>query len=106
MEILKENWEMKLMHGQYPESVKIVDADKEGTHKQLKSASLKGETGGFIVTAQDQSLATNNYRDKIIKDGTTQNADYVTNIMKPQNTLYQDVQFWQKRNTLKDMAKR
>ena len=31
---------------------------------------MKGETEGFIVAAQDQSLATNNYRNKIIKDGT------------------------------------
>ena len=46
--------------------------DKEGTHKRLKSASLKGETEGFIVAAPDQSLATNNYRNKIIKDGTNQ----------------------------------
>ena len=70
MEIMKENWEAKPMHGQYPVRVNKVDVDKEGTHKWLKSASLKGETEGFIVAAQDQSLATNNYRNKIIKDGT------------------------------------
>ena len=70
MEIMKENWEAKPMHGQYPVRVNKVDVDKEGTHKWLKSASLKGETEGFIIAAQDQSLATNNYRNKIIKDGT------------------------------------
>ena len=70
MEIMKENWEAKPMHGQYPLRVNKVDVDKEGTHKWLKSASLKEETEGFIVAAQDQSLGTNNYRNKIIKDGT------------------------------------
>ena len=56
------------MQGQYPERVKNSDKDKESTYKWLKS--LKGETEGFIIAAQDQSLATNNYRNKIIKDGT------------------------------------
>ena len=66
MEIMKEKWEAKPMHGQYPERVNKADVDKEGTHKWLKSASLKGETEEFIIAAQDQSLATNNYRNKII----------------------------------------
>ena len=58
------------MHGQYPERVYISVIDKESTYKWLKSSSLKGETEGFIIAAQDQSLATNNYRNKIFKDGT------------------------------------
>ena len=70
MEMTRENWVAKPMHGQYPERVNKADVDKEGTHKWLKSASLKGETEGFIIAAQDQSLATNMYRNKIIKDGT------------------------------------
>ena len=53
MEIMKENWEAKPMHGQYPVRVNKVDVDKEGTHKWLKIASLKGETEGFIVAAQE-----------------------------------------------------
>ena len=70
VEMIKENWEKKPMHGQYPDRVKKADVDKEGTHIWLRSASFKGETEGFIIAAQDQSLATNNYRSKIIKDGT------------------------------------
>ena len=52
------------MHGQYPKRVNKSDIDKESTYKWLKSSSLKGETEGFIIAA------TNNYRNKIIKDGT------------------------------------
>ena len=70
MEIINETWEKKPMHGQYPDRVKKADVDKENTHKWLRSASLKWETQGFIIAAQDQSLATNNYQSKIIKDGT------------------------------------
>ena len=33
MEIMKENWEAKPMHGQYPERVNKADMDKECTHK-------------------------------------------------------------------------
>ena len=84
MEMTRENWVAKQMHGQYPERVTKADVDKEGTHKWLKSASLKGETEGFIIAAQDQSLATKMYRNNIIKDGTqTQNADCTMNTMKP-----------------------
>ena len=32
MEIMKENWEAKPMHGQHPERIKKADVDKEGTH--------------------------------------------------------------------------
>ena len=60
----------KPIHGQCPYRVKKADVDKENTHKWLRSASLKGETEGFIIIAQDQSLATNNYRNKMVKDGT------------------------------------
>ena len=71
MEMIKETWGKKPMHGQYLDRVKKADVDKESTHKWLRSASLKRETEGFIIAAQDQSLATNNYRNKIIiKDGT------------------------------------
>ena len=70
MEMTRENWVVKPMHGQYHERVTIEDVVKEGTHKWLKSASLKGETEEFIIAAQDQSLARNMYRNKIIKDGT------------------------------------
>ena len=40
------------------------------THKWLQSPGLKAETEGFIIAAQDQSLATRYYQHKIIKNGT------------------------------------
>ena len=58
------------MHGKYPERVNRSDIDKESTYKWLKSSSLKGKTEEFIIAGQNQSLATNNYRNKVIKDGT------------------------------------
>ena len=70
VETISENWKAKPMHGPYPERVNKSDIDKESTYKWLKISSLKGETEGFIIAAQDQNLSTNNYRNKIIKDGT------------------------------------
>ena len=40
------------------------------THQWLYSASLKAETEGFIMGAQDQSLFARNYHAKIINNGT------------------------------------
>ena len=67
---LIETWEAKPMHGQYPTRVKKADIDQEQTHQWLQSAGLKSETEGMVMAAQDQSLATRSYRNKIIKDGT------------------------------------
>lgn len=72
------------MHGQYPERVSKTDVDKEGTHKWLSSASLKGGTVVFIIPTHDQSLATAIRISSKTKQ--TQNADYVTNMMR-QNYL-------------------
>ena len=69
-EMMRQIWEGKPMHGQYPARVNKPDVEKEKTHKWLKSPGLKGETEGLIIAAQDQSLATRSYHNKIIKDGT------------------------------------
>ena len=68
---LKENWENKPLHGQYPLRTQAPDVDKNKTHQWLRSAGLKAETEGFIMAAQDQSLYTRNYQAKIIKNGTS-----------------------------------
>ena len=39
-------------------------------HEWLQSSGLKAETEGFVVAAQDHSLATRYYQQKIIKNGT------------------------------------
>jgi len=67
----KEHWKQKALHGKYPERLEDPDVDREKSLAWLKSAGLKGETEGFIMAAQDQSLNTRVYRAKIIKDGSS-----------------------------------
>ena len=67
---IKEIWKETPLPGQYPERIDRTDVDKELTHKWLQSSGLKAETEGFIIAAQDQSLATRYYQHKIIKNGT------------------------------------
>ena len=67
---MRQKWEEKPLHGQCPIRLNKPDVEREKTHKWLKSPGLKGETEGLIIAAQDQSLATRSYHNKIIKDGT------------------------------------
>ena len=64
---IKENWESKPLHGQYPKRSQQADVDKDKTHQWLRGTGLKAETEGFIMAAQDQSLFTRNYQSKIAK---------------------------------------
>ena len=68
---IKQKWESKVMHGQYPSRIKEADVDFKQTNNWLKGTGLKAETEGLIIAAQDQSLATRLYHHKIIKDGTS-----------------------------------
>ena len=38
--------------------MKQADVDQDKTHRWLKAAGLKAEIEGFVIAAQDQSLAT------------------------------------------------
>ena len=67
---IKERWEGKPLHGQYPKRSKQAGVDQEKTHQWLRGMGLKAETEGFIMAAQDQSLFTRNYQSKIVKNGT------------------------------------
>ena len=66
---LRERWEQKPLHGQYPLRTQDADVDNIQTHQWLRSSGLKAETEGFILAAQDQSLYTRNYQAHIIKNG-------------------------------------
>ena len=68
---IKQKWESKAMHGQYPSRIKEAGVDFKQTNNWLKGTELKAETEGLIIAAQDQSLATRLYHHKIIKDGTS-----------------------------------
>ncbi|XP_078357225.1 uncharacterized protein LOC144642106 [Oculina patagonica] len=70
-EKLTKQWEDKALHGRYPKRIKEADVDHHKTNQWLKSSGLKAETEGFIIAAQDQSLATRSYHARIIKDGTS-----------------------------------
>ena len=67
---MKERWEGKPLHGQYPKRSTQADVNQEKTHRWLRGMGLKAETEGFIMAADYQSLFTRNYQSKIVKNGT------------------------------------
>lgn len=69
-EEMQQRWQDKPMHGQYAARLKKADTDIDCTNNWLRSSQLKGETEGFIIAAQDQSLVTRLYQHQIVKDGT------------------------------------
>ena len=81
---IKERWEGKPLHDQYPKRSKQADVDQEKTQQWLRGMGLKSETEGFIMAAQDQSLSTRNYQSKIVKMVMTRNIAFVINMMKQQ----------------------
>ena len=67
---MKKTWKEKPPHGRYPLRTENGNVDRTTTHQWLSSSSLKGETEGFILAAQDQSLVTRVYQAKILKNWT------------------------------------
>jgi predicted RNA-binding protein with RPS1 domain len=65
-----ERWQEKPLHGQYLTNTQKPYVDQESTHLWLTSGDLKGETEGYIIAAQDQSLMTRNYQHNILHQGT------------------------------------
>ena len=54
----------------YPLRADNGNVDRTTTHQWLSSSSLNRETEGFILAAQDQSLASRMYQAKILKNET------------------------------------
>ena len=70
-EKLTKQCEDKALQGRSPQRIKEAHVDHHRTNQWLKSSGLKAELEGFIIAAQDQSLATRSYHASIIKDGTS-----------------------------------
>ena len=66
---LKDKWEGKPMHGQYPKRLGKPVINQDSTHQWMRNSGLKVETEGFITAAQGQSLPTKLYQHRIIKIG-------------------------------------
>ena len=64
-EKLLEDWEEKVLHGQYLKQTKEVGSDQCWTW--LQNGDLKRETESHIVAAQNQSIKTNLVKAKIDK---------------------------------------
>lgn len=63
-----EKWAEKPLHGRYKNTVTQPFIDTKASHQWLLSTNLFPETEGFMMSIQDQVIATLNYRKHIIKD--------------------------------------
>ena len=78
LEDMKKGWREKPLHGKYQLRTDHADLDKATTHQWLSSSSLKGETEGVILAAQDQSISTRVYQSRILKNGADSNCRLCT----------------------------
>ena len=68
---MKNTWREKPLHRRYPLRTDNGDVDRTATHQWLSSSSLKEETEGFILVAQDLGLATRCIKQRSLKTGLT-----------------------------------
>ena len=68
--MLKNKWKDKPLHGQFVKRMMAPNVSLHHTNNWLKSSGLKSETEGLILAAQDQSLATKNYKTNVSKTQT------------------------------------
>ena len=78
LEDMKKRWREKPLHGKYPLRTDNADVDRATTHQWRSSSSLKGETEGFILAAQDQSISTRAYKSRILNNGADPNCRLCT----------------------------
>ena len=77
-EDMKKTWRRKPLHRRYPQRAGNSDADKATAHQWLSSSSMKGETEGLILAAQDQSIpTTTGANQESLKMGLTTSVGYV-----------------------------
>ena len=73
---LEQNWSQKVLHGKFYIRANDADVNKAQTYSWLTSSSLKAETEGFLLAAQDQSLKTRNYIKYVMKKEENPNCRY------------------------------
>ena len=64
-EIEMKQWEEKELHGRYPNRLREANVDGYKTNQWLRSTGLKAETEGLKIAAQDQSLPTKSYLQRL-----------------------------------------
>ena len=64
----KERWHGKRMHGHLPRNLDEKLVGTEQSYRWLKSGDIKGETESTIVAAQDQTIGTKYFKNKILKE--------------------------------------
>ena len=77
MELMKEKWKTKSVHGKFPGYLYNEYIDIEQSFKWIKHSGLKGETDGLIVAVHDQTLNTRYYSKHIRKQGLMDQMWYV-----------------------------
>jgi hypothetical protein len=79
---LKEIWEAKRPHGQFPRSLDERLIDKEQSYRRLKFGDIKGETKSTVKSAHDQAISTDYFMKKILNKKFKVNSDCVKNMKR------------------------
>ena len=99
MKEIQNKYTNKPMHGQYAQALESEQIDKKKSIAWLRSAGLKETTESLIIAAQDQTLATNYYGNKILKKALIPIVGFAELTLKQYHTLFQGVQCWQSTST-------
>lgn len=64
----RDRWAGKALHGKHPAIMRSPNISKDLSYRWLQKGYLFPETEGFIISIQDQVVATRNYQKYIIKN--------------------------------------